>query len=186
MSCFDVLTPTALLDAKDDLKVPDKLLKLIEIYGHETTVEIPQNSEDPELKTVKIKPDIDPDDTQIQFISWRSHVRKHKSEIFPKDPNKSKTINQLFQYMHTSRIFLGMPYVYKLYCIFLTIPATTASSERSFSKLKIIKNYRRSTMSQDRHSGLAILSIEKDLANNVDFDAVIQVFAKMGSRRMDL
>ena len=44
----------------------------------------------------------------------------------------------------------------------LTIPVTVASAERSFSKLKLIKSYLRSTMSQDRLSGLAILPIEKE------------------------
>ncbi|PWA39481.1 hypothetical protein CTI12_AA569800 [Artemisia annua] len=42
------------------------------------------------------------------------------------------------------------------YKILLTIPVTVASAERSFSK----KSYLRSTMSQERLNGLAILSIE--------------------------
>jgi len=44
----------------------------------------------------------------------------------------------------------------------LTIPISIASAERSFSKLKLIKSYLRSTMSQQRLKGLALLSIEKD------------------------
>ena len=42
--------------------------------------------------------------------------------------------------------------------VFLTAPATVASEERSFSKLKIIKNYFRSTIGQDRLTNLAGLS----------------------------
>lgn len=42
--------------------------------------------------------------------------------------------------------------------IFLTIPVTTATCERSFSKLKIIKNYLRSTMNQNRLTSMAILN----------------------------
>jgi len=45
----------------------------------------------------------------------------------------------------------------------LTIPVTVASAERSFSKLKLIKSYLRSTMSQERLNGLAILSIENEM-----------------------
>ncbi|XP_004206892.2 zinc finger MYM-type protein 1-like [Hydra vulgaris] len=48
--------------------------------------------------------------------------------------------------------------------ILLTIPVTVASGERSFSKMKLIKTYLRSTMSQDRLSSLGTLSIEKNIA----------------------
>ena len=45
--------------------------------------------------------------------------------------------------------------------ILLTIHVTVASAEISFSKLKLIKSYLRSTMSRERLSGLVILSIKK-------------------------
>lgn len=45
----------------------------------------------------------------------------------------------------------------------VTLPVTVASAERSFSKLKIIKNYLRSSMSQEHLSGLAIMSINHDI-----------------------
>ena len=48
-----------------------------------------------------------------------------------------------------------------LWDFFLTICVSVASCERSFSKLKLIKSYLRSTMAQARLSSLAILSIEK-------------------------
>ncbi|TMW83146.1 hypothetical protein EJD97_002752 [Solanum chilense] len=58
----------------------------------------------------------------------------------------------------------------------LTISVTVASAERSFSKLKIIKSYIRSTMSQERLSGLAILSIEKELLEQIDYTKIINNF----------
>ncbi|XP_042387620.1 uncharacterized protein LOC121979698 [Zingiber officinale] len=45
--------------------------------------------------------------------------------------------------------------------ILLTMYVTVGSAERSFSKLKLLKTYMRSTMSQERLNGLTILSIEK-------------------------
>ena len=69
--------------------------------------------------------------------------------------------------------------------IFLTIPATVASAERSFSKLKMIKkNYFRTTMLQDRLVGLARLSIEHDLARTISFDTVISNFSRRKSRKV--
>ena len=45
--------------------------------------------------------------------------------------------------------------------ILLTIPVTVASTERIFSKLKLIKSYLRSIMLQKRLSELVILLIER-------------------------
>lgn len=44
-----------------------------------------------------------------------------------------------------------------------TILAATATVERSFSNLKRIKTYSRSAQGQEILSGLAVLSIEKEL-----------------------
>lgn len=44
----------------------------------------------------------------------------------------------------------------------LTIPATTASVERTFSALKRIKTHSCNRMEQDRLSSLALISFEKE------------------------
>jgi hypothetical protein len=75
------------------------------------------------------------------------------------------------------------PNVTVAYRILLTIPVTVASAERSFSKLKLLKNYLRSTMSQERLNGLAMCSIEKDIVDTVDFNAVLDDFASRNARR---
>jgi len=58
----------------------------------------------------------------------------------------------------------------------MTLPVTVATAERSFSKLKIIKTYLRSTMSQERLDGLTIISIEHECAKDTDFDQVIKEY----------
>ncbi|CAH2296492.1 zinc finger MYM-type 1-like [Pelobates cultripes] len=66
---------------------------------------------------------------------------------------------------------------------FLTLCVSIASCERSFSKLKLIKNFFRSTMSETRLTNLAILSIEHEYARKIGFDEVIDKFAEMKARR---
>ncbi|KYN10228.1 hypothetical protein ALC57_17643, partial [Trachymyrmex cornetzi] len=53
--------------------------------------------------------------------------------------------------------------------ILLTVPISVATKEVSFSKLKIIKNYLRNTMTQTRSCSLAMISTEKELVNSFDY-----------------
>ncbi|KAK0152965.1 Zinc finger MYM-type protein 1 [Merluccius polli] len=66
----------------------------------------------------------------------------------------------------------------------LTVPVTVASGERSFSKLKLIKTYLRSTMSQDRLCRLALLSIEKDVTCRLRYDDLIAEFVAKKARKV--
>ena len=75
----------------------------------------------------------------------------------------------------------------KLLKIMVTIPMSTSEAERCFSTLKRIKTFLRNTMTQDRLSALAMLSIEKQLVRKMqDFNQrVIDKFAAQKNRRMD-
>jgi hypothetical protein len=66
--------------------------------------------------------------------------------------------------------------------ILLTLPASVASCELSFSKMKLIKSYLRSTMSQNKFTNLVILSSENKVASSNDFSDVIKDFAALKSR----
>jgi hypothetical protein len=55
-------------------------------------------------------------------------------------------------------------------------PVTIATGERSFSALKYIKNYLRSTMGEDRLNGLAQLYINRDIP--LDYGKVIDEFGR--------
>ncbi|KAM3750799.1 hypothetical protein ACB098_04G061300 [Castanea mollissima] len=57
--------------------------------------------------------------------------------------------------------------------------------KRSFSKLKLIKSYLRPTMSQERLSGLAILSIEKEMLEELKYKNLISNFASQKVRKID-
>lgn len=70
--------------------------------------------------------------------------------------------------------------------LFLTIPVTVASAECSFSKLKLIKNYLRSNMAQNRLSGLAILSIENNRSCKVNTKDIVNEFAERKAWRVQL
>lgn len=75
----------------------------------------------------------------------------------------------------------------KLLKLVLTVPMTSVEAERCFSTLNRIKTFLRNSMSEERLTALAMLSIEKDLIMDMpDFNQrVIDKFAAMKDRRMD-
>jgi hypothetical protein len=70
--------------------------------------------------------------------------------------------------------------------ILLTIPVTVASTEPSFSKLKLLKSYLRSTMTQERLNGLATIAIENNVLEKIKYEDIIEEFISKNSRRMML
>jgi len=67
----------------------------------------------------------------------------------------------------------------------LTIPVLIAPAEKSFSKLKLIKSYLRSTMFQQRLKGLALLSIENYFLNKINYDNLIDNFVSQKARKIN-
>jgi hypothetical protein len=95
-------------------------------------------------------------------------------------PNTSMSPDQIFDFVRAADCYLNVSIAYR---ILLTVPVTVASAERSFSKLKLLKNYLRSTMSQERLNGLAMCCIERNMLDSIDLDTVIDDFASKNARK---
>lgn len=76
---------------------------------------------------------------------------------------------------HSTGLKDVFPNIYIALTIILTLPVSSASPERAFSKLKLIKNRLRSTVSEDRLEGLMLITCERDIPVNTD--EVIKIFA---------
>jgi len=71
--------------------------------------------------------------------------------------------------------------------ILAVIPATSCSAERSFSALRILKTYMRSTMGQQRVSNIALIHIERAYANfvlenDISLERIIDIFGSRTGR----
>lgn len=64
-----------------------------------------------------------------------------------------------------------LPELKKLLCIMLVIPVSSCTSERSFSALRRLKTYIRSTMSQPRLNDISLLHVHHDEELNLDIVA---------------
>lgn len=88
------------------------------------------------------------------------------------------SLQDLLKLCHISGLKEVFPTLYKALHIATTLSVTSASPERTFSKLKIIKNRLRSTILQGRHEKLMLISCENLSINNSD---VIDKFASLSS-----
>ena len=96
-----------------------------------------------------------------------------------------KTVNDVLAAVVTLKT--AFPNLVKLLQLSLTIAVSTAECERSFSALKRIKSYLRSTMSTQRLSNLTVLSVERKLSESLSLDEIIDLFAaKDKNRRIKL
>ena len=66
--------------------------------------------------------------------------------------------------------------VHKLLVLYLTIPVTTATAERSFSALRRIKTYLRNSMTQQMLNHCMLLHIHRQKLDELDID--LSVIAK--------
>ncbi|KAK0155352.1 Zinc finger MYM-type protein 1 [Merluccius polli] len=103
----------------------------------------------------------------------------------PQLPPKTSALEML-TFLHDNQLQEVYPNLWIALRIALTLPVTVASAERSFSKLKLIKTYLRSSMGQERLSGLAVISINRDVAQKLSYDDLIADFAARKCRRVPL
>lgn len=73
-----------------------------------------------------------------------------------------------------------------LFKICLTLPSNSATCERSFSTMRRINQWLRSSMGQERFSNLVVLYSESDLVKSLNFDKLMDEYAKKGNRKLPL
>ena len=70
-----------------------------------------------------------------------------------------------------------------LLCLYFTIPITTCTTERSFSCLRRIKTYLRSTMTEERLNSVIILHAYKEDTDHLDIQEIVSMLISVNDRR---
>ena len=76
--------------------------------------------------------------------------------------------------------------VYKLIELALILPVSTATIERAFSAMKIIKTELRNKISDDWLNELMVCYTERDIFKTLDDDNISRWFQSFKTRRMNL
>ena len=88
--------------------------------------------------------------------------------------------------IHQKHVQGSFPNVAIALRMFLVLMVSNCSAERSFSKMKLIKNRLRTSLGNERLSDLALMSIESDILRDINFEYVVNEFAKKKTRKLSL
>jgi len=81
--------------------------------------------------------------------------------------------NSFVKPLQLSAQLSGFPNLHMLYSIFCCLPVSSASAERALSKLKIVKNRLRTSLSDGTLAPLLVLASEKDLMMQISVEDII-------------
>ena len=126
-------------------------------------------SVDEDLKTVCdfFYDDFDKEELASELLTLRT---LYTSVVDSEEPSIESVKRALLSLSSSQRALIGT--VSRVFQLLLVLPATNATSERSFSSLRRIKSYLRTTMSQSRLNHLMILHYHQDLCDELDMDSI--------------
>ena len=119
--------------------------------------------------------DIDPFELKSELKRFINAIKTHLDSL--------KTTRDFLSYICKKGLLEVYPNLFVALRVVITCPILVASAERSFSTLKLIKTFYRSTIMDDRHSSLAILAVENACIRSLDYIGIIDAFAIAKARK---
>jgi hypothetical protein len=105
------------------------------------------------------------------------------NSLLVKESCKLTGIQEIYKWLVSSDFNQMLPSIAVLYKLVLTMPVTSSSNERCFSALKFVKNKLRTTMNQNRLEDLMIIAAEAERTNDIDLNAIRNLFWDKHNRR---
>ncbi|GJY83678.1 zinc finger MYM-type protein 1-like protein [Tanacetum coccineum] len=125
------------------------------------------------------------DFTEQERIELRLELQHFKLDSDPKLKNVS-SLSALCRGLQETEKSEMYPLIDRLIRLILTLPVSTATSERAFSKMKLVKTRLRSTMSDDFLKSSMILSIEREIVSTLCNEKIIDDFYSKSQRRVQM
>jgi len=76
------------------------------------------------------------------------------------------------------------PLVHRIIVLVLTLPVSTATTERSFSAMRIVKTRLHNKMEDDFLTNSLIMYIEREIAKTLSIDSIIDDFRDLKERQV--
>lgn len=154
----------------------ETLSSRFEIFSNFVTKETDDLTEQAERLAQSYPQDIDGSSFVNECLHFQSYMKLE-------DINKQR---QFYSYIKTNHLESTFPNLEVALRVYLTLPVTNCTAERSFSALKRVKSERRSTMEEEKLNSLMLLCTEQDITMRLDFNDMIDKFARSKLRKKPL
>lgn len=125
-----------------------------------------------------------PDDLDITFKEELCQFVTFANIFTDEEPTDVSTELFLYRLVLDKGVQDTFPNIEIALRIYLVLMVTNCSGERSFSKLKLIENRLRTSMTQKRLVNLTMMSLESDILCELDSNEIISEFAMKKSRKV--
>ena len=102
--------------------------------------------------------------------------------LFPGGPTSRDRV-RAHVYTHAALPQEMLPTVHQLLRLYKTIPITSATSERTFSALRRLFTYLRSSMTERRLNNCLLLHVHKDITDSLDLISIASEFVCANDER---
>ena len=120
------------------------------------------------------------DFSDFDVFQLENFIQDARSHPAMKDINCLAALSRTLVSTGKAQIY---PLVYRLIRLVLTLPVATATGERFFSAMKIIKTRLRTRMGAEYLKDAMLLMVEKELADQVTNEEIMIYFQEMANRR---
>lgn len=94
-----------------------------------------------------------------------------------------KNLPELYSYIKDNNLASTFPNLEIVIRMFLTLPVTNCTAERTFSVLIRVKNVKRASLLNNKLNSLVLMCTEKDVTLKTNFSEIVDEFAKRKCRR---
>jgi hypothetical protein len=124
------------------------------------------------------------DDLDAYRLSAQLQCLENLRKGTPDNNNdQHKNVGHIISCIGACSVKTMIPQVVLMCKLYLLHPSTTATPERTFSKLRMLKSYLRSTMTQHRLNALLMLFIYKNKVDKMDLKKLVNDFVNSGDSK---
>ncbi|KAL2467006.1 TTF-type zinc finger protein with HAT dimerization domain [Abeliophyllum distichum] len=128
-----------------------------------------------------------PDDfTQQDVYSLRYELQHYQYDVIPDPRFQVPSLSELCKLLVTSRRSESYIMLIRLIRLVLTLLVSTATTERAFSTMKHVKTAIRNRMEDEFLADCMTLYIEREFAEKIDVDSIIDEFYAVKARKIQL